>query len=89
MRDIEKSSRNGPRTSTLVCFLAGFTTGVAATLLFAPASGDATRSRISKNLHKGEDWVRDQAALAEDRIRARGEDLLDRAKDVREAIARP
>lgn len=89
MRDIERVQLNGFRTSTVLCFLAGVTTGVAATLLLAPDSGAGTRNLIGRKFKEGEDWVKNKATEAEGRIRARGEDFLDRAKEVGEVISRP
>ena len=91
MKDIEKEKVpvDAARSSTILCFLAGFTAGVLAAVLVAPASGIATRSRIGRKFKDCEDWIEDKATEAEDRVRARGEDLLARAREVGEAIARP
>lgn len=89
MRDIEKAPTNATRSSTVLFFLAGFTAGVSATLLLAPASGTATRSLVGRKFKEGEHWIKDKATRAEGRIRARGEDLLARAREVGEVIGRP
>lgn len=79
---------NGYRDSALPLFLTGLGTGIALTLLFAPLSGAATRSLISRKAKDGEGWVKDKAAAAEDYILTRGAGLRDRVKEVAEVIGR-
>jgi gas vesicle protein len=55
----------------VVWFLAGAAIGATVALLFAPASGEETRRRISQRATEGRD------ALAET-----GKDLLDRGRDL-------
>ncbi|MBZ5609329.1 MAG: YtxH domain-containing protein [Acidobacteriia bacterium] len=55
----------------VVWFAAGIAIGATIALLYAPASGEATRRRIAKQTQKGRD------ALAES-----GRDMLDRGKEM-------
>ena len=64
------------------CFLIGLGTGVALTLLFAPASGASTRRLISRKWGASEDWVKDQAEHLADAA----EVLHDRAEDAAKRI---
>lgn len=89
MRDSEKVQVDNSGASTLLCFLAGFTAGVAGALLLAPQSGVGTRSVIGRTFQEGEEWIKHKATEAEGRLRARGEDPRERAREVGEVISRP
>ena len=63
------------------CFLIGLGTGIALTLMFAPASGASTRRLISRKFRASEDWVKDKAeqvASAAEVLRGRAEDAAQR-----------
>lgn len=89
MSEIETVQQDSPGFSKGLCFLAGFTTGLAAAMLLAPNSGAGTRNLIGRKYKEGEDWLKSKATEAEGRLRARGADLLDRAREVGEVISRP
>lgn len=89
MRDNEKVQLSCTGSSTALCLLAGFTAGVATALLLAPNSGAGTRNMIGRKFKEGEDWIKNKASEAEGRVRARGEDFLERAHEVGEVISRP
>lgn len=59
------------KTSKLVWFLAGTAIGAAVALLFAPASGAETRSRIGRRTEEGKDALADS-----------GRELLDKGRDL-------
>ncbi|MGA2182624.1 MAG: YtxH domain-containing protein [Bryobacteraceae bacterium] len=79
---------NGNRSFAPLSFLIGLGAGIALTVLLAPRSGAATRRLISRKVEKGEDWMKDKAAAAQDYVRGHVEELRDRAKEVAEVIGR-
>ena len=81
----------GNNNLELPCFLLGLGAGVGLTLLFAPRTGDATRRLISRgfrrHVRRGEDWVKDQAAAAQEFVASHAEALSDRVKEAATAIS--
>jgi hypothetical protein len=51
-------------------------------------TGAATRRLIGRKVEEGEDWMKDNAAAAQDCLRGRVEELRDRVKEVAEVIGR-
>lgn len=76
---------NGNKSFMLTLFLAGLGAGIALTALMAPQSGAATRRLIRRKIEGGEDWVKGQAAAAEDCVTASAAGLRDRVKDLQAA----
>jgi gas vesicle protein len=79
MEEIEMNCGKG---SALPFFLAGLGAGVGLTLVLAPRSGAATRRLIGRKVDKGEDWIRDQAAAAQDSVKGRVKELRDRVEEM-------
>jgi gas vesicle protein len=79
---------NGNGVSSSLFFLTGLGTGIALTVLFAPRSGAAMRRLIGRKVEKGEDWMKEKAAAAQDCVREHVEKLRDRFEDVAEVIGR-
>jgi gas vesicle protein len=75
----------GNNNLELPCFLLGLGAGVGLTLLFAPRSGDALRKlitdRVQRRVKQGEDWVKEQAAAAEECVTSRTDAVRNRVKD--------
>ena len=61
-----------PKNDFLVGLLAGFGIGIAAAVLFAPASGDKTRRRIQENADRASGLFKESAG----RFRSAAEDVL-------------
>ena len=85
---MEKSEMNGNRAYALPFFLVGLGTGIAATVLFAPRSGAATRRLINRKVEEGEDWMKAKAVAARGYVTSRGAELRDRVKEAAEVIGR-
>jgi len=83
-----KVETNGSGVSASLFFLTGLGTGVALTILFAPRSGAATRRLIGRTVEKGEDWIKEKAATAQDFVKDHVEELRDRAKGVTQVVGR-
>ena len=79
---------NGNGVSSGLFFLTGLGMGIALTVLFAPRSGAAMRRLIGRKVEKGEDWMKEKAAAAQDCVREHVEELRDRFEDVAEVIGR-
>jgi gas vesicle protein len=79
---------NGNGVSSGLFFLTGLGTGIALTVLFAPRSGAAMRRLIGRKVEKGEDWMKEKAAAAQDCVREHVDELRDRAKEVAEVVGR-
>ena len=77
---------NDSRISALPLFLTGLGAGIALTLLMAPMSGAASRRLIGRKVNDGKDWMKDQAAAAEDYAHTQSARLRDRVKVVAEAV---
>ena len=84
--NMEKIEMNGNRASALPFFLVGLGAGIAATVLLAPRSGAATRRLMSSKVEEGEDWMKAQAAAAQDYVSSRGAELRDRVKEAAEVL---
>jgi hypothetical protein len=82
----------GNNNLELPCFLLGLGAGVGLTLLFAPRTGDATRRLISRGVRRqmrdGENWIKGQAAAAQEFVTGQAEALGDRVKEAAKVIAR-
>lgn len=76
---------NGCRGATSLYFLSGLGAGIALTVLLAPRSGAATRRLIGSKVEGGKNWARDKAATAQNYVRERRDELVDRVKDKNEA----
>jgi hypothetical protein len=85
---MEKSEMSCNKSAALMTFLTGLGVGIALTALLAPRSGAATRRIIGRKAEEGKDWLKDQAAAAEDYVKGQGEQLRSRVKVVPEAIGR-
>jgi gas vesicle protein len=77
-----KCEVNGNGVSSSLFFLTGLGTGVALTILFAPRSGAAMRRLIGRKVEKGENWMKETAASAQDYVNDHVEELRDRVKEV-------
>jgi gas vesicle protein len=88
MENVETNGHHCNRVSEGLVFLTGLGVGVAITVLFAPRSGAATRRLIGHKAEKGEGWIKDKAAAAQDYVKAHVEELRDRVKEVAEVIGR-
>jgi gas vesicle protein len=78
----------GNNNLELPCFMLGLGAGVALTLMCAPRSGDEIRRRIVRKIKDGEDWVKEQAAAAQESVTSRAGNIRDKAREVAEVIAR-
>lgn len=88
MTTMERLEMNDTRNMALPCFLTGLATGVVLTLLLAPQSGEATRSLIGRKVKKGEDWVKEAAAGAEEKVLVQTAGLRSRVKEMTDEITR-
>ena len=87
-----KVETNGNGVSASLFFLTGLGAGIAATVLLAPRSGAAMRRLIGRKVEKGEDWMKEKAAAAQDYVTEHVDELRDRVsdrvKEVAEVIGR-
>lgn len=79
---------NDTRASAFTYFLAGLGTGIAVTLLVAPASGADIRAYLDRGVQSGEDWVRTKAEAAETYVQTQAADVERRVRDVAAAATR-
>jgi gas vesicle protein len=70
-------------SSKLVWFTAGVALGATIALLYAPASGEETRRRISEKTAEGRDRIADKGRELMDR----GRDLYDRGRRIADEAA--
>ncbi len=71
------------RTDDAIWFLSGLAIGVTVGLLFAPQSGEETRSQIRSAARKGGDKLRESG----DDLLNRGRDLFERGKELADEAA--
>jgi len=76
------------RVAGPLSFLAGLSAGIAVGVLLAPRSGPATLRLAGRKIESGENWLKNKATAAQDYVTGRGEELVDRAKEVAEVIGR-
>jgi gas vesicle protein len=71
------------RTDDAIWFLSGLAIGVTVGLLFAPQSGEQTRSQIRSAARKSGDKLRESG----DELLSRGRDLFERGKELADEAA--
>ena len=86
---VETNGHGGNRVSEGLFFLTGLGAGIALTILLAPRSGAAMRRLIGHKVEKGENWMKDKAASAQDYVQAVGKKFnLQKGRDFRASVHR-